>query len=1030
MLTALDPVFVQLDDRTPEDFVFYAAKFSELLNFYGLDNQVKGTWNAFLSEIVSKKEADWWKSDNHEPHVALFLVFVKLFRHTSGHLNDLPARHLDFFYKEILRLTEKKETPDLVHVLFELNKKTPDQKINALTPLNAGKDSAGKPRVYQLEKDIIVNQAQVAHLRSIYRDGGQLRFAMFANSKDGWGEEFDEPGTAWPAFGAAHLPKAETGIALASHILLLGEGERTITLTFQLSGAGDPFKIFDEEVFKTGVQIFASGEKDWLGPFVAIERDGTTPMLSKNGNGYQLRFSFTIPKSEKSIVAYSEVVLQDHLNTASPVLKIMFSTGAQASLLGLRMDTVKIGVAVEGMSNFDLENDFGLMDASKPFMPFGPQPQKGNGFYIGSQEVFTKNFTDLRMEVKWQGLPANNNFAEVYKNYPVGIKDNTNFQVKLEVRGKGSWEAPSAAVKLFPASTDTNEIPPSGTKYIAGSAILAKPVIFQSKDLRPVLLTRQATRTHRALPLSVRLKAPFVFRPITFFSLVSLRKFFNPSLKEGFLKMTLQQSFGHREYPTQLAYVATYNADPENRTKLPLPSPPYTPMIGSIKLAYKAETTAQSLSANPLDTEEARAAEEKKFNAREVQLFHLTPFGNREEHGYIKRHLGFLPSSDATFLPSYPNAGEFYIGLSGAEPLRVVNLLFQLAEGSADPELPVQKIEWSILSQNHWKPLGKEHILEEYTNHFLRSGIISFYLPKEATSDNSLMDSGLHWVKASLSQHATAVCKVVGVHAQAARAVWANQNNAPDHLLSALPANTIKKLVNEIGPIKKVLQPYASFGGRPKEQPHVFYTRVSERLRHKDRAVTIWDYEHLVLEEFPSVHKAKCLNHTGPGGEFAPGQVTMVLIPQLRNQNAVDILQPKFNAGLLRDVELFLQKKASKFVQIHAQNPDYEEVLVNVKVKFRKGFEAGFYAGQLNTDLIRFLTPWAFEEGRDVHFGGSIHKSRLIAFLEQLAYVDYVEDFTLHLVSGGIVSAPQDAVAASGSRAILVAVKKHFINPL
>ena len=36
-----------------------------------------------------------------------------------------------------------------------------------------------------------------------------------------------------------------------------------------------------------------------------------------------------------------------------------------------------------------------------------------------------------------------------------------------------------------------------------------------------------------------------------------------------------------------------------------------------------------------------------------------------------------------------------------------------------------------------------------------------------------------------------------------------------------------------------------------------YYTRVSERLRHKNRAIQLWDYEHLILQNFPHLYRVK-----------------------------------------------------------------------------------------------------------------------------------------------------------------------------
>ena len=109
-LPVLDPANLKLDDRSAEDFVHYAAQLSKLLNFYDLDGKVAGDWSGFFESLKKQSESDWDKSVNHSPHEALFLAFLKLYRHSQNHLNQLPARHLDFFYKKVLRLPLKKKS--------------------------------------------------------------------------------------------------------------------------------------------------------------------------------------------------------------------------------------------------------------------------------------------------------------------------------------------------------------------------------------------------------------------------------------------------------------------------------------------------------------------------------------------------------------------------------------------------------------------------------------------------------------------------------------------------------------------------------------------------------------------------------------------------------------------------------------------------------------------------------------------------------------------------------------------------------
>ena len=356
-------------------------------------------------------------------------------------------------------------------------------------------------------------------------------------------------------------------------------------------------------------------------------------------------------------------------------------------------------------------------------------------------------------------------------------------------------------------------------------------------------------------------------------------------------------------------------------------------------------------------------------------------------------------------------------------------MLLQLDEGSANPELEKQNIEWSVLAHNHWKALDENHLLSDHTNQLLTSGIVKLILPKEATDDNTLLDENHYWLRLAIKKKSDAVANFIGVHTQSLQVVFENKNNDPLHLATALPSETISKMVSRLPSVKKVTQPYDSFGGNTQENSSQFHTRISERIRHKNRAISIWDYEHLVLENFPEIYKVKCLNHTSGTNEFSPGNVYVIVIPNLKNRNTSNILKPKVSSNTLLEIENFLNKKSSMFTKVVAQNPDYEEVVLEFDVAFHKSLEFGFYQKQLNEDIKKFLTPWAFDEGRDIHFGGQIHKSILIHFIDGLEYVDFVTNFNMyHKDENGIKSNKLEIAETSTSRAILVSTENHTIN--
>ena len=240
------------------------------------------------------------------------------------------------------------------------------------------------------------------------------------------------------------------------------------------------------------------------------------------------------------------------------------------------------------------------------------------------------------------------------------------------------------------------------------------------------------------------------------------------------------------------------------------------------------------------------------------------------------------------FLPQYDNEGELYIGLQDVRPPQHLTLLFQMAAGSADPDLPSVPVQWHYLSGNRWLPLDEGHILHDTTRGLINTGIIDFALPQVQPS--TLLPAHLYWLRAAIWRHSASVCDTIAIHTQAVSATFIDQTNAPEHLRQPLPAGSITNLVEPRPAITGIRQPYTSYGGKMAEQDSHLYTRVSERLRHKHRALTIWDYEHMILERFPEVYKVKCLP-AEPGCD--PGRVEIVVIPDIRHKQPFNSFEPK-----------------------------------------------------------------------------------------------------------------------------------------
>jgi hypothetical protein len=217
------------------------------------------------------------------------------------------------------------------------------------------------------------------------------------------------------------------------------------------------------------------------------------------------------------------------------------------------------------------------------------------------------------------------------------------------------------------------------------------------------------------------------------------------------------------------------------------------------------------------------------------------------------------------------------------------------------------------------------------------------------------------------------------------------------------------------------------------EGDSMWATRVSERLRHKQRALCMWDYERLVLDRFPEIYKVKCV----PPAPGHSGEVQVIVIPDIRNIRPSDPFEPKAQSGTLADVEAYLKTKTPAYVTVKVRNARYVAVRVRLRVRFKGTGNEGFYARMLNDELNRFLSPWAYDEGADITLGGKIFANSIVDFVDRRPYVDYVAGVKLFSSAGGDVFSPApDAseegyfVSAGRPDAVLVAARTHVIDVL
>lgn len=407
--------------------------------------------------------------------------------------------------------------------------------------------------------------------------------------------------------------------------------------------------------------------------------------------------------------------------------------------------------------------------------------------------------------------------------------------------------------------------------------------------------------------------------------------------------------------------------------------PAYTPQIKSFSIGYKTQASINIQQLN-----------------QQQQVIQINPTGITSiSNVAINDPIATTITKIYPLLPRYTAEATLFLGFNQLVPPQNLSLLFQMVPSSGSSTAAKPTINWHYLVNDRWQPLDKSNLLKDTTNGLLDSGILRFAIPANATPSTQLFTGGLYWLKAEIMENSAAIGKTLDIRTQAISATFVDQGNAPDHLSKPLAANAITDLVNTDPAVKSISQPYPSTNGKMTEDNASFNIRVSERLRHKQRGLTSWDYERLVLEHFPEIYKVKCISQTGQDGSYAPAKVVLIVIPNVANTDPAMALQPKAPLYLLEDIKTYLSNFTSPFVKLEVKNPIYQQLSYGLGVKFYKEYEQGSYVKLLNDELVQFLTPWAYGQQADIDFGSVLHSSSVIHFIEQRPYVDYVASLNL-----------------------------------
>ncbi|GGN94511.1 hypothetical protein GCM10011579_094070 [Streptomyces albiflavescens] len=225
---------------------------------------------------------------------------------------------------------------------------------------------------------------------------------------------------------------------------------------------------------------------------------------------------------------------------------------------------------------------------------------------------------------------------------------------------------------------------------------------------------------------------------------------------------------------------------------------------------------------------------------------------------------------------------------------------------------------------------------------------------------------------------------------------------------------TVSQVLGAAAGIEEVGNPVPAEGGADAETFEQLLRRGPGTVRARGRAVTAGDYEALARAASPSVARVRAYPGHGTDGRPAPGRVTLVVVPFSGEP------RPGPSFGLCEEVRRSVAALAPAGLAdgIAVIGPAYLEVGVDATLVPRDLTRAGAVEQAARQALNAFFDPVrGGPDGAGLEPGGDVYASDLAAVLEGVEGIDRVEELALLLAAvpqGDVARIPAGRLAAAG----------------
>lgn len=232
-----------------------------------------------------------------------------------------------------------------------------------------------------------------------------------------------------------------------------------------------------------------------------------------------------------------------------------------------------------------------------------------------------------------------------------------------------------------------------------------------------------------------------------------------------------------------------------------------------------------------------------------------------------------------------------------------------------------------------------------------------------------------------------------------------------------LPAGAISQMLAALAGVEAAYNLLPSEGGSDSETVAAFRRRGSARLQSRGRAVTSKAFEALAYESSAAIGYARAIPMRSAMGRTRPGHVTLVVIPNSQEP------APYPSRGLRDHVHRYISDRALASLanpeRLLIIGPEYDFIDVRATLVPVSFPEAGAVEKAARAALLAFLHPLTGgPDGGGWEMGRGVHVSDVVAVLERVPGLDHVREIALArngLPGGTSILVAVDRIVTAGT---------------